>query len=108
MSNATRLSERSTHPHHIMVAPLDVGIRIGHEQIDNLVRGGTAIVDVADEMSPTQVIAPAIEQIGEGIEFAVNVREVEYAIALRIAVCHDELLGSSLSMYRSIVLFEKR
>ena len=52
MGNATRLSERSTHPHHIMVAPLDVGIRIGHEQIDDLVRGRTAIVDVADEMSP--------------------------------------------------------
>ena len=52
MGNATWLSERSAHPHHVMVAPLDVGIWIAHEQIDDLVRGRTAVVDVADEMSP--------------------------------------------------------
>jgi len=32
-----------THPHHIMVAPLDIHVMVAHQQIQNNVRAGAAV-----------------------------------------------------------------
>ena len=40
----------STHPHHVMVAPLDIYIVMTHQQIQNNVRAGAAVKQVAHDM----------------------------------------------------------
>ena len=40
----------SSHPHHIMVAPLDIHIVVAHEQVQNDVRARAAIKQVAHDM----------------------------------------------------------
>ena len=40
----------STHPHHVMVAPLDIHVMVAHQQIQNNVRAGAAVKQVAHDM----------------------------------------------------------
>ena len=73
MGDAAFLTQCRAHPDHVVIAPFDVGGGIVHEHVDDLVRSRSAIVDVSDEMCPAQVIAPWAEQVGEGVEFPMDV-----------------------------------
>ena len=49
-ADADRTSGGSTHPYHVMVAPLDIYIVMTHQQIQNNVRAGTAVKQIAHDM----------------------------------------------------------
>ena len=48
--DATALAKRGTHPHDVMIAPLDVHRMVRHERVHDGVRRGAAVVNVADDM----------------------------------------------------------
>ena len=48
--DATALAKRGTHPHDVMVSPLDVHGMVRHERVHDSVRRRAAIVDVTDDV----------------------------------------------------------
>ena len=49
-ADADRTAGGSTHPYHVMVAPLDIHVMVAHQQIQNNVRAGAAVKQVAHDM----------------------------------------------------------
>ena len=49
-ANADGTAGGSTHPYHVMVAPLDIHVMVAHQQIQNNVRAGAAVKQVAHDM----------------------------------------------------------
>ena len=48
--NAERAARCRAHPDHVVVAPLDIDIVVAHEQVQDDVRAGAAVEQVADDM----------------------------------------------------------
>ena len=49
-ADADRTAGGSTHPYHVMVAPLDIHVMVAHQQIQNNVRARAAVKQVAHDM----------------------------------------------------------
>ena len=49
-ADADRTAGGSTHPYYVMVAPLDIHVMVAHQQIQNNVRAGAAVKQVAHDM----------------------------------------------------------
>ena len=72
-ADADGAARRSTHPHHIVVAPLDVHIVVAHEQIQNDIRSGAAVEQVTHDVQLVhrqmldQLTQPLNEPVGAAV-----------------------------------------
>ena len=62
--DASLAARRRAHPEDVVVAPLDVHAVVGHQQIQNLVRPGSPVVNIAHDVQP--VHRQPLDQGGQG------------------------------------------
>ena len=75
--DAARLACRCAHPHDVVIAPLDVGIRRGSEHVHDRIRRRTSVVDIAHEVQGAQAAgagADAVHDMRGLLVFAMYVR----------------------------------
>ena len=106
--DAATVAKSRAHPHHIMVAPLDIKVVHVGDLIHDQFRGRTSVIDIANQMdvigSSTQTCAFAIDDLRENPAFAMGVGDEEYTASF-IGLLQKALRSARFS-FHAFLLFK--